>query len=238
MKKFFCSKIGKKNMILMLGAPGVGKGTYAKMLSKDLKIPELSAGEYLRKAIHNNNDNNPHYKEIAEKINKGELIDDDYMFNIVKQLLQTDEYKNGAILDGFPRNANQCVLVESFRKFDLVLNIQLNEEVLVKKLLGRRVCKCCGKGYNVCEIKENGYDMEPLLPKNNKDKCDDCNGDLYIREDDKEDIIKKRLDIYNKKTHVLEEYFNRQGVLVSMELKRGIKDYPLLREVVRDRLKI
>ena len=222
----------------MLGAPGVGKGTYSKILSKDIKIPELSTGEFLRKAIHNNDNNNPHYKEIAEKINKGELIDDDFMFNIVKQLLQTDEYKNGAILDGFPRNVNQCVLMESFKKFDLVLNIQLNEDVLVKKLLGRRVCKGCGKGYNVCEIKENGYDMEPLLPKKNKDKCDECNSDLYVRDDDKEDIIRKRLDIYNKKTQVLEEYFDRQGVLVSMELKKGVKDYPLLREVVRDRLKI
>jgi adenylate kinase len=239
MKKFFTTTLNKQYMILMLGAPGVGKGTYSKILSKDINIPELSPGEYLRKAIQQkDNQTNLHYQKISEKVNKGELVDDNLMFEIVKDLLNSKEYKNGAILDGFPRNANQCVLMESYKKFDLVLNVQLNEEILIKKLLGRRVCKGCGKGYNICEIKENGYDMEPLLPKKNKDRCDDCNEELYVREDDKEDVIKKRLNIYQQKTKVLEEYYDKQGIMVTLELKRGIKDYPILRQVVSDKLKI
>ena len=239
MKKFFSSYEKKQFIILMLGAPGVGKGTYSKLLSKDINIPELSTGDLLRKIIaQKENQSNPIFNKIAETLSKGKLVEDDYMFNMVKETLNKDEFKNGAILDGFPRNVNQCVPLESYKKIDLVLNIQLNEDVLVKKLLGRRVCKDCGRNYNVCEIKENGYDMEPLLPKKNINYCDDCNCELYIRTDDKEEIIRDRLNLYVKNTKILENYFDNKNVLKSMELKKGIKDYPILRQIVKDTLKI
>jgi adenylate kinase len=229
MNKCLNKKFTKQIIILMLGAPGVGKGTYSRMLSKDMGIPEFSTGELLRKL---SKENNPLASQIQNIINKGELIDDRTMIELVKSELEKPNYRNGVILDGFPRNENQSLLFESFKHVDLVLNIKLNEEVLVKKLLGRRVCKGCGKNYNVCEIKENGYDMEPLLPKNDPSKCDECHSELFIRDDDREDIIRDRINLYKKKTQLLEDYYDKMGILYSLELKRGIKDYPILKDVV------
>jgi adenylate kinase len=226
----------KQNIILMLGAPGVGKGTYAKMLSKDMKIPEFSTGELLRKISKDTTD--PYSQKIQTILKKGELIDDKFMIELVKAELNKSEYLKGVILDGFPRNATQCELLEKYKHIDLVLNIKLNEEILIQKLLGRRVCKGCGKGYNICEIKKNGYDMEPLLPKKNANKCDECDNDLYIRDDDKEDIIRDRINLYKQKTQILEEYYNSKGILYSLELKRGIQDYPILKDIVTQHLKI
>jgi adenylate kinase len=233
--KYFSTKLKKQTIILMLGAPGVGKGTYSRLLSKDMGVPEFSTGDLLRKLSKNSSD--PNALKIQNIINKGELIEDKFMIELVKNELDLPQYSDGVILDGFPRNANQSALFEAYKHIDLVLNIKLNEEVLVKKLLGRRVCTNCRKNYNICEIKENGYDMEPLLPKKNPTKCDECNTDLSIREDDKEDIIRDRIDIYKKTTQPLEDYYNNMGILHSLELKRGIKDYPLLKEVVMQHIK-
>jgi adenylate kinase len=236
MKKYFSEQAKKQVVILMLGAPGVGKGTYSKMLSKDMKVPEFSTGDLLRRLTKDQS--NPLAQRIQAIINKGELLDDNFTNELVKDELNKPEYKNGVILDGFPRNTNQCELFESYKHIDLVLNIKLNEDILIRKLLGRRVCHNCEKSYNICEIKENGYDMEPLMPKKNPNKCDDCGGDLEIRDDDKENVIKDRINLYKKKTQVLEDYFTQKGVLESLELKRGIKDYPLLKDVVIQKLKI
>ena len=156
----------KKNLvILMIGAPGVGKGTYSRMLSKDLNIPELSSGEELRKLLKSNQNNNPQISRIKNLMDKGQLVDDEYIFNFMKEKLCRPEYSKGVILDGYPRNINQAMHFKTLRTMDLVINIELEESILIKKLLGRRVCINCGKNYNICCIKEGDFDMEPLLPK-------------------------------------------------------------------------
>jgi adenylate kinase len=218
----------------MIGAPGVGKGTYSRMLSKDMKISELSSGDELRKIVKNNLDGN--ISKTKDIMDKGKLVDDEYIFGIVKNKLKEEAYANGAILDGFPRTISQAKEFENFKHIDLVVKIDLNEDVLVRKLLGRRMCVHCGTGYNVCSIFEGDYDMEALLPKNNIDKCDNCGDRLIQRDDDTDVIIRKRIKLYKDLTKPVEEYYNDKNLVKLFEPKKGLKDYPVLRELVSEYL--
>ena len=226
-------KLKKDLVILMIGAPGVGKGTYSRMLSKDLNIPELSSGEELRKLLKSDqNNNNQQISRIRNLMDKGQLVDDEFIFNFMKEKLSRQEYSKGVILDGYPRNINQAIQFKNLRKMDLVINIELDENILIKKLLGRRVCINCGKNYNICCIKEGDYDMEPLLPKKSINNCDECNGNLVARDDDSESIIKERISLYKEVTRPLENYYIEEGILKKFIPKKGIKDYPILLELV------
>jgi adenylate kinase len=220
--------------ILMIGAPGVGKGTYSRMLSKDLSIPELSSGDLLRNLVKS--DNSDQSKEIKKIIDSGKLVDDQYMFNFMLNKLSSQQYSKGVILDGYPRNINQAEQLEKIKHMDLVLKIELDEEILIRKLLGRRVCKSCGKNYNICSIKEGEYDMEPLLPKIDPTKCDDCHSDLFQRDDDTEKIIRDRLSLYKQFTKPLEDYYQKKNLVRVFEPKKGIKDYLKLLELVKSNL--
>lgn len=217
-----------RKFILMMGAPGVGKGTYSRMLSKDLKVPELSSGEELRKLPLNEDTVN-----IKEQMNRGELVDNEFVINLIENRLSRNTYDGGAILDGFPRNLYQAKYFDEKSKLDLVIKINLDEEIIVRKLLGRRVCEDCGKGYNICNIKEGEYDMEPLLPRKVHNKCDDCDGALIERKDDNEETIRQRIVLYNRMTQPLEEFYKSKGRILIFEPKRGLKDYPNLINLVR-----
>lgn len=233
MKHFITSNTRDKKIILMTGAPGVGKGTFSKMLSKDFNIPEFSTGDELRKII-NSSTNDLDILKIKQIIQEGKLINDEYMLKLVQKRLENGDTKNGIIFDGYPRNLNQA---GQFKQITAVVDIYLNEEILVQKILGRRVCSKCGNNYNIYQIKENGYDMDPLLPKKNPKKCDECNGDLMQREDDKESIIRDRLEVYKKYTLPLLDYYQKQNILIRFEPKKGKKDYPILKEIIIDFLK-
>jgi adenylate kinase len=233
LKRFFSTN--QREVILMMGAPGVGKGTFSKMLSKDFNIPEFSTGEELRRITSENSQSDPQIEKIKQIIKSGKLVDDDTMLNLVKTRLRDDFSNNGIILDGFPRTLNQAVL---FDKVTMVIDIFLSEEILIPKILGRRVCKKCGNNYNIFEIKERGYLMDALLPKKHINKCDDCNIDLVCREDDKEDIIRNRLKIYQKHTFPLLDYYKKKNILIQFEPKKGKKDYPALKEIFENFRKI
>jgi adenylate kinase len=230
-KKNFSQSLGSnKYIILMMGAPGVGKGTFSKMLSKDYNLPEFSTGDELRKIINSNqNENDEDIKKIKQTVKEGKLVDDTTMFNIVQKRLKMDDTKNGIILDGYPRNLNQA---KQFNQVNLVVDIFLDDKVLIPKILARRICKCCGNNYNIYKNKENGYDMDPLLPKKDVNKCDDCGTELSMREDDKEEIIKDRLKVYREHTFPIMDYYKKQNILISFEPKKGKKDYLLLKALI------
>ena len=119
-------------------------------------------------------------------------------------------------------------------KFNLVVKIDLAEDVLISKLLGRRVCKNCGRNYNVYSLYNDKYELDPLPPKKNEGKCDDCDSDLYQREDDNLNTIKDRLEVYKKMTLPLEDYYKNLGIMHSFEMRRGIKDYYMIKDFITE----
>ena len=162
LQKIFFSRSSKHKfpITLIIGAPGVGKGTYSRMLSKELKIKEFSTGDELRRIL-STEDNTPEMKQIKDILsqgniltNKGKLVKDEYMIDLVKKKLDSIENVKGVILDGYPRTLNQAIQFDDICKIDLVINITLNNEILMRKLLGRRICKNCGNNYNICSINE------------------------------------------------------------------------------------
>jgi adenylate kinase len=222
-------------IIMILGAPGSGKGTYSKLLSRDLKINVLSSGDELRKIISGDN-LLPEIKKMKETMEKGHLINDDYVFCIIKEKLNSDEYKSGVILDGYPRRISQAIQWENYKTIDLVIKINLDEEILIKKMLGRRVCEKCGKSYNICEINEKGYYMKPLLPKKSINHCDDCSSVLVTRTDDTESVIRERLNVYKELTLPIEKFYEDKNIVLKFELKKGVDDYHILHNSVASKL--
>jgi len=240
-KYFSHSTHFKPSYILLLGAPGVGKGTYGRLLSRALNLPELSTGEELRQIVKEaiNKDEfhlDPQIQNIKNLMDEGKLVMDEYVHNLVNLKLSLDKFKSGGILDGYPRTYAQAKHFEREHKMNLVVKIELREDILIRKLLGRRICQNCGRNYNICTIKEDEYDMEPLLPKLKENHCDDCGDLLYQRQDDTENTIAGRLELYREFTKPLELYYQDKELLVEFEPKRGIKDYPKLLELVRNKL--
>lgn len=231
-KTFSTTTLQNRINILMLGAPGVGKGTYGRFMTKDFQIPVISSGDELRKILASaEGEKNT---ELKNTLKAGKLAGDEFMLKFMQERFEKPECQKGLILDGFPRNTAQALALEKLLKINLVIKIDLNEEVLIQKLLGRRVCKGCGKNYNIYSIYTDKYELDPLLPKNSADKCDECNGDLYQREDDNLATIKDRLEVYNSQTKPLEEFYGKQGILYTFEMRRGIKDYYLIKDFISE----
>lgn len=220
--------------LLMMGAPGVGKGTFSRILSRDIMLPELSSGAELRR-IKDSGEG-----EIAQEIKRiqqeGGLVSDSIVLKMIVERLKDPKYKRGAILDGFPRTKSQAIALNKYTKIDMCIKIDINENILTKKLLGRRECKKCQKNYNLFEIKNDEYDMTPLLPKVDG-VCDECGGELVKRADDNVKTIKKRMVTYKSKTVPMEKYFMTSGTKVmTFEPKRGVKDYEKFKQQVLDNL--
>lgn len=205
----------KKNLkiILFFGAPGSGKGTYSSLLQKDTNFLNLSMGDLLRQSSYNT------------FLRKGELLSDDIIISIFENYLKSKTNLKGLILDGFPRTIPQYDLLESKFPITTVVNCILREDILIEKLLGRRICKKCNKAYNLCTINKEGYLMEAMLPKYS-DKCDNCSIPLSTREDDTEQIIKKRLIEYQFKTEPLLSFFQKKNLVIDFIPKKGVKDFP------------
>lgn len=233
-KKNFCTNNTRTFNILMLGAPGVGKGTYGRFMKKDFNLPVLSSGDELRKVLASPEGEGGEHEELKQIIKAGKLVSDEYMLNFIKSFLDKPQFSNGVILDGYPRNEMQAAQLEKFLKFNMVIKIDLAEDILIKKLLGRRVCKNCGRNYNIFSIYTDKYELDPLLPEKNPEKCDDCDSDLYQRDDDNLKTIQDRLDVYKKSTLPLEDYYTKKGILHSFEMRRGIKDYYLIKDFIND----
>lgn len=190
---------------ILFGSPGVGKGTQAKIISSKLNIPHISTGDILRETVKNKT---PLGIKAAEVMNRGELVSDDIMIGIIKDTLVSDSCKNGFILDGFPRTVKQAeeleVLLKELKMTDYYLiNLTADENEIVKRLSNRRACKNCQTIFALSEVE-------------GKDKCPACGGEntFYQRDDDKEEVIRRRIEIFNKSTMpVLNFYVNRNRVI-------------------------
>ncbi len=195
--------------LIFLGPPGAGKGTYASRLGIRLDIPHISTGDIFREEMKKQTELG---KLAASYINKGNLVPDEVTIDIVKKRLSEPDCEKGFILDGFPRTIAQADGLEHAEiKIDHVFNFLVGEEVLIKRMSGRRTCKRCGAIYHI----------ETLKPKT-PGICDKCGSELVQREDEKPEIIKDRLRVYEEKTAPLIDYYRKRGLLIDTDGDRPI----------------
>lgn len=197
------------NMIL-LGAPGAGKGTQSAKISEKYHIPAIATGDILRSAMKNETELGKAAKSYVEA---GKLVPDEVVIGIIKEYLATDACKNGFILDGFPRSIPQAkALDEMGVRIDVVLNIEVEDEKIVERMSGRRVCSC-GASYHV---KHN--------PPKTEGVCDKCGEALYVRADDSAETVKNRLATFHAQTEPLKEYYSEKGILVTVHGQEEVAD--------------
>ncbi len=186
--------------IIMLGAPGAGKGTQADILSQRLGIPTISTGNILRAAVKNGT---PVGLKAKEYMDAGKLVPDEVIIGIVAERLAQDDCKKGYILDGVPRTIAQAEALEGAGiVFDNVISIEISDEEIVERMSGRRACSACGATYHVVSA-----------PPKSEGKCDKCGADLVLREDDKPETVKNRLKVYHKETEPLKDFYKSRGLL-------------------------
>ena len=208
--------------IIMLGAPGAGKGTQASRISEKYGIPQISTGDILRSAVREGTELG---KKAKEYMDRGELVPDEIVIGIVRERIVQDDCKKGFILDGFPRTVVQAealdkMLEELGLSIDYVINIDVPEEEIVKRLTGRRTCRNCQAMYHVI-----------FNPPKKDNVCDKCGGELYQRDDDKEETIRARLEVYKKQTAPLIDYYSKKGKLVNIDGTKSIDE--IFEEIVR-----
>ena len=202
-------------VIIMLGAPGTGKGTIAKILSENLNIPQVSTGDIFRKHIKEGTE----LGKIAESyISKGQLVADDVTIGLVNSRLDEKDVQEGIILDGFPRTVKQAealdeMLAKRNKKVDMVINLTTPEEEIIERIVNRRICSNpdCKTVYNII-----------LNPPKKEGICDVCGHELIQRKDDNVETVKKRLQNYFMQTSPLVEYYEKQGTLKTEEVSKSI----------------
>ena len=183
--------------IIFLGPPGAGKGTQAQRICDALKIPQISTGDILRRAIKDGTETGLKAKSF---IDAGKLVPDEVIIDIVKERLAMDDCQNGYILDGFPRTVPQAEALDTFARIDSVIELDVDDQVLVDRLSGRRVCLKCGATYHVSTL-------------NGKTACDKCGEELVQRADDKAETVLNRLEVYHAQTAPLTGYYEKKGLL-------------------------
>ena len=191
--------------IIFLGAPGSGKGTHATRVKTELGVPHISTGDIFRENIKGGT---PLGVLAKSYIDKGALVPDDVVIDIVKDRLSREDCKKGFILDGFPRTIYQAEALKSIAKIDVVINLVVDDDAIVKRVAGRRMCRC-GETYNVAFL-------------NGATTCAKCGGELYQRDDDKEETVKSRLEVYHKETAPLIDYYRKEGLLEDVDGSQGI----------------
>lgn len=201
--------------IVLLGAPGSGKGTQAKLLSEKYKIPQISTGDTLRAAVEAGTELG---KKAKAAMNAGQLVSDDIVLGIIQERLVKPDARAGFILDGFPRNIPQAQALDAMlarmgQPLQLALLVDVDQEVLMKRLTGRRTCGSCGAIYNI-------YFSPPKTPG----KCDKCGGVLQHRSDDNEETVHKRLKVYEEQTSPLVSYYRAQGKLRTVRGVGSVQD--------------
>ncbi|HKZ45739.1 MAG TPA: adenylate kinase [archaeon] len=207
--------------IIFLGAPGTGKGTYSTRISSQLVIPHISTGDIFREAVKQGSELG---KKVLGYMSRGELVPDDTTIAVLKERIGKPDCKKGFILDGYPRTIQQADALDKITDVDIVINLNMPDEILIKKIAARRVCKNCGEIYNIADIDEtlNGvrYTMPPLLPKNDL-KCDKCGGEAVQRKDDGEEVVRERLEVYKRQTKPLIKYYGEKGMLKDVFVTAG-----------------
>ena len=198
--------------LVIFGPPGIGKGTLSDMLSAKYKIPHISTGNIFRNEIKSGN------SELIQYVETGLLVPNIVVNKVVEKGLKQDNYKNGFLLDGYPRTIDQAEFLENVlwklkKKVDLVLNLVASEEQIVNRLAARRNCSKCGALYNIVTMK----------PKK-KDTCDKCGSALVQRKDDEPETFKKRVQVYNQETAPLAEYYKKKKLIVNVDASKKPKE--------------
>ena len=194
--------------IIMLGAPGAGKGTQAKQIAGKYSIPHISTGDIFRANIKNGTDLG---KKAKEYMDQGLLVPDELTCDLVMDRIQQDDCVNGFVLDGFPRTIPQAKALDAAleklgQHMDVAIDVDVPDENIVNRMSGRRACLDCGATYHVVS-----------LPPKTEGKCDHCGSDLVLREDDKPETVQKRLSVYHDQTQPLIDYYKKQGILKSVD---------------------
>ena len=200
--------------VIMLGAPGAGKGTYAKEITQKYSIPAISTGDILRENVKNGTELG---KKAKGFMDSGALVPDELVCDIVVDRLQKDDCKNGYILDGFPRTIPQAeelkkALEKQGTAIDFAIDIEMPDEAIVERMSGRRVCKGCGATYHVVNI-----------PPKKEGICDECGSEIVLRADDAPETVKKRLGVYHEETAPLIEYYKKEGILHEIDGTLGLE---------------
>ncbi len=189
--------------LLMLGAPGAGKGTQAARVAEALHIPHISTGDLFRANIRNHTE----LGILAESyISKGQLVPDEVTINMLMSRLADEDCANGYILDGFPRTIPQAEALTGRTSLDCAINLDVKDEDIMNRMSGRRVCPKCGASYHIVSN-----------PPRKEGICDVCGDQLIIREDDKAETVKNRLDVYHEQTAPLIDYYEKQGILKQVD---------------------
>jgi adenylate kinase len=201
--------------IVLLGAPGVGKGVQGNLLKEKYKIPRISTGDILREAIVQKTREG---KEAEAYLRSGKLVPDSLINSIVEKRLQNNDCKNGFVLDGYPRTIPQAeflsvILLKNGKNLYKVISIDVNEDVIIRRLSNRRICLSCGEVYNMLTD-----------PPPEDGKCRVCRGQVVLRDDDKPETIKKRLEVYNKETQPLKEYYVKNGIFAEVDGDNNVRD--------------
>jgi len=194
--------------MILLGPPGSGKGTQAKMISSQLGIPQISTGDMLRAAVQ---EGSPMGLKAKALMDKGALVPDEVVVGIVRERLGKVDCGRGFILDGFPRTVAQADALEETlgnlgKDLDQVISLEVDREAVVERIAGRRTCRQCGKMYHV------KFDPPAL-----EGRCDSCGGDLYLRDDDREETVRKRLGVYQEQTAPLIDYYRNKKLLCEID---------------------
>ncbi|MCX5902426.1 MAG: adenylate kinase [Proteobacteria bacterium] len=190
--------------IILLGPPGSGKGTQAKMLMEVYTIPQISTGDILRAAVANQTALG---KQAKECMHKGALVPDELVVRIVEERLKERDCGRGFILDGFPRTVAQAEALDRLNiKIEAAVNVEVGNDELMKRLTGRRTCRTCGAMYHIY-----------FNPPRRDGVCDTCNGELYQRDDDKEETIQTRLVVYEQQTNPLISWYQKKNIVYSVD---------------------
>ncbi len=197
--------------LILLGAPGAGKGTQAEVICDKLSIPAISTGNIIREALSNGTEMGLKAKAFIEA---GQLVPDEVVIGIIKERLAQEDCQNGFILDGFPRTIPQAEALDAMGvKIDKVIDIEVPDEKIIKRMSGRRVCSVCGASYHL-EYKKPAKDGV----------CNSCGGELVQRKDDHPDTVLDRLNVYHEQTEPLKDYYSKAGSLKVVEGQEEVAD--------------
>lgn len=191
--------------VVLLGPPGAGKGTISELLIEKLSLTHISVGDILRQNIKENTDLG---KIANDYMSKGNLVPNELIIAIVKDRLSKDDCKKQYLLDGYPRTIEQAEALDSFLAPEYIFNLFVEKDVIVNRLIGRRMCKKCGSIFHISKLE-------------NDKNCPKCQGELYQRKDDNKEVVENRIDVYNKETAILVDYYSKTNRLINIDSSRA-----------------